>query len=80
MYLKLINHLQTAIDRLTAVFRATTEAVACARGDGRGVSFVTQMVMVVALFAVCTGLPELATKDFYVGGLRHLVNRRSSFT
>ena len=70
VYLKLIDHLQTAIDRSTAVFVATAEAlagdklVACARGDSTGVSFVTQMVMVVALFAVCTGLPELATKNF----------------
>ena len=70
VHLKLIDHLQTAIDRSTAVIVATAEAVAgeklvaCARGDGTGVSFVTQMVMVVALFAVCTGLPELATKNF----------------
>ena len=44
VYLKLIDHLQTAIDRSTAVFRATAEAVAekrlvaYARGDCRGVS------------------------------------------
>ena len=56
--------------RITILFRIHSfecfdeRLVACARGDGRGVSFVTQMVMVAALFAVFTGLPELATKNF----------------